>query len=93
MLTSLISLSKNSIISFDAVVLDLTIPGGMGGIETIRKLLTINRDVKAIVASGYSNDPTMANFKDYGFSGTVAKPYGIEDLDDELRGVILGKNE
>jgi len=73
---------------FDAVILDLTIPGGMGGMETIRELLTIEPNVKAIVASGYSNDPVMSNFKDYGFKDAVAKPYGIEELDDALRVLI-----
>jgi len=91
--TEAIKLYKESIDSrnpFDAVILDLTIPGGMGGMETIRKLLTIDPDVKAIVASGYSNDPVMSNFKEYGFKDAVAKPYGIEELDEALRGVILG---
>ena len=53
---------------FDAVILDLTIRGGMGGKETIKKILQLNPDVKAVASSGYSNDPVMAYFKDYGFS-------------------------
>lgn len=78
---------------FDAVILDLTIPGGMGGMETIRKLLSIDPDVKAIVASGYSNDPVMSNFKEYGFKDAIAKPYEIYELEEALRGMILEKSE
>ncbi len=63
----------------------------MGGAETIKKLLEIDPDVKAIVTSGYSNDPVMAGFKEYGFSDAVAKPYGIEELDESLRRVITEK--
>ncbi len=58
---------------FDVVILDLTIRGGMGGKETIKKLLEINSDVKAIVSSGYSNNPVMANYKEYGFSEVFNK--------------------
>jgi PAS domain S-box-containing protein len=69
---------------FDAVIMDLTIPGGMGGKETIRKLLAIDPGVKAIVSSGYSSDPIMAEFKSYGFSGVVAKPYTIKTLTEAV---------
>jgi two-component system cell cycle sensor histidine kinase/response regulator CckA len=65
---------------FDVVILDLTIPGGMGGKEAIKKLLEIDPGVKAIVSSGYSNDPIMSDFARYGFSGVVTKPYTIEQL-------------
>ncbi|MDM8538871.1 PAS domain S-box protein, partial [Desulfobacterales bacterium HSG17] len=60
---------------FRAVILDLTVPGGMGGAKTIPELLKINPKVKAVVSSGYSNDPIMANYKDLGFCGVVPKPY------------------
>jgi DNA-binding NarL/FixJ family response regulator len=62
------------------VILDLTIPGGLGGKETIKKLLEIDPQVRAIVSSGYSNDPIMAQFSEYGFKGVAAKPYTIKIL-------------
>jgi signal transduction histidine kinase/CheY-like chemotaxis protein len=65
---------------FDAVILDLTVAGGMGGKEAIEKLLEIDPEVRAIVSSGYSNDPIMANFKEYGFRAMVVKPYKIKGL-------------
>ena len=67
-------------LSFQAVLMDLSIPGGMGGREAIGQLREIDADVKAIVSSGYSQDPVMADFKAYGFNGMVAKPYKIESL-------------
>ena len=73
---------------FSAVIMDLTIPGGMGGKETISELKVYDVQVKAIVSSGYSNDPVMANFKDYGFSGVVIKPYRMDELSQVLRSVI-----
>ena len=73
---------------FDAVILDLTVPGGMGGKETIEKLLKIDHQVKAIVSSGYSDDPIMGNFKESGFSEVLAKPYKIVDLSKILKRVI-----
>jgi signal transduction histidine kinase/ActR/RegA family two-component response regulator len=73
---------------FDAVIMDLTIPGGMGGKETIERLLEIDPEVRAIVASGYANDPIMAEFNKYGFSGVLAKPHEIHELDEELQKVM-----
>ena len=73
---------------FAAVILDLTVPGGMGGKEAIRKFLEIDPGVKAIVSSGYSNDPVMAEFREYGFSGFIAKPYKIKELSEVLHSVI-----
>ncbi|HXY54202.1 MAG TPA: response regulator [Nitrospirota bacterium] len=70
---------------FHAVIMDLTIPGGMGGKEAIAKLREIDANVKAIVSSGYSNDPVMANFTEYGFSGVVTKPYKMKELGEILR--------
>lgn len=69
---------------FDFVVLDLTIPGGMGGKETIQRLLAIDPQVKAIVSSGYSDDPVMSNFKHYGFKGVVPKPYKLDKVSEVI---------
>lgn len=65
---------------YDAVVMDLTIRGGMGGKEAVQELRKIDPLVRAIVSSGYSNDPTMSNFKDYGFCSIVKKPYTLGEL-------------
>jgi len=69
---------------FDIVIMDLTIPGGMGGEETIKKLLLINPDAKVIVASGYSTDSIMANYNRYGFKGRIVKPFQLDELRNEL---------
>ena len=70
---------------FAAVILDLIVPGGMGGKETMTRLLQINPQVKAIVSRGYSDDPVMADFQTYGFAEVIAKPYSIADLDKALK--------
>ncbi|MGB2698131.1 MAG: response regulator, partial [Candidatus Zixiibacteriota bacterium] len=72
---------------------DLTVPGGMGGKESIQKLIKIDPEVKAIVSSGYSNDPVMSDFRKYGFSGIVAKPFKIEDLSEVLHQVLTEMNK
>ena len=74
--------------SFDLVVMDLTVPGGMGGREAIEALPRIDPRVKAIVSSGYSSDPVLANYRAYGFRGMVAKPYKIDDFTRVLREVL-----
>ena len=72
----------------DLIIMDLTIPGGMGGKEAIKKLLEIAPEAKAIVSSGYSTDPIMANFKEYGFKGVLPKPYTIDELKNILNNVL-----
>jgi len=74
--------------SFDLVILDLTVPGGMGGREAMQNLLAINPNVKAVVSSGYVNDPIVDDYKKYGFSGVVAKPYSLEQLRKVIETVL-----
>jgi len=69
----------------DVVILDLTIPGGMGGKEAVKKLLLKYPQARAVVASGYYNDPVMADCASYGFKAAVAKPFQIEELSQALR--------
>ena len=66
---------------FDLVIMDLTIPGGMGGKETVQGLLEIDPQAKVIVSSGYSHDPIMADFEKYGFCGVISKPYDMNALE------------
>ena len=80
--------AKESGHAFDVVIMDLTIPGGLGGKETIKKLLAYDPAAIAIVSSGYSNDPIMSNCEAYGFKGVIKKPYRIEELSDALRDLL-----
>jgi PAS domain S-box-containing protein len=73
---------------FDVLLMDLTIPGGMGGKETLLKLKEFAPNVRAIASSGYSNDPIMANFREYGFSAVIAKPYQPAELSAILQSVL-----
>ena len=73
---------------FDAVILDLIVPGSMGGKEAVRKLLDIDPEAKVIVSSGYSHDPILSRYKDYGFSGVIAKPYQIGELGQAVKLVL-----
>lgn len=73
---------------FDAVIIDLTIRGGMGGVDCVKSLLEINPGVKAIVSSGYSEDPVMSRYKSFGFKGIIIKPYQMEDLSELLHRVL-----
>lgn len=70
------------------VILDLTVPGGMGGKEALVELRAINKDIKAIVSSGYSNDPILANHVDYGFQGIIKKPFTLDDVKAALKAVF-----
>ena len=73
---------------FDVVVMDLTIPGGMGGKEALQMLREIDPDVRAIVSSGYSTSQVMAEYQKHGFCGVVTKPYSIEELSATLNKVL-----
>lgn len=80
--------AKGAGLPFGAVILDLTIKGGLGGRETIKRLKELAPDVRAIVASGYSTAPVMADFREYGFLDALNKPYQLRDLEKSLEGIV-----
>ena len=71
-------------IPFDVVILDLTIPGGMGGREAVGHIREIRSDTRVFVASGYSDDPVLSRFEEYGFDGVLSKPFTLADLRNTL---------
>ncbi len=73
---------------FDIVIMDLTIPGGMGGKEAIAALLALDPKARVVVSSGYANDPIMASYKKYGFHGFLPKPFKMDDLNKVIATVI-----
>ncbi|HBE79326.1 MAG TPA: hypothetical protein DDW65_16365 [Firmicutes bacterium] len=77
---------------FDAVIMDLTVPGGMGGLETMAVLRRIDPCVKAIISSGYASDPIMSDYSQYGFCGFVVKPYKFEELVEVLNTALQQRN-
>lgn len=78
---------------FDAIIMDLTIPGGMGGKEAIENILNFDKNAIVIVSSGYSNDIIIANYKIYGFKAILNKPYQISELAEILNNLFLNKTE
>ena len=77
---------------YDAVILDLTIPGGMGGVEALKQLTRIDPDVTAIISSGYANDPTMAEHRKYGFKGVLMKPFKPAELAQCLKEALSAES-
>jgi len=77
--------------NFDILILDLTIKGGMGGEETFKKLLKLNPNVKAIVASGYSTKKILSDYKQFGFAGMLTKPFRMSDLLKEIERLLENK--
>ena len=75
-------------VPFDLVILDLSVPDGMGGKEAIGLLKAFDPDVNAVVSTGFSNDPVVLDFAGYGFSGKLTKPYKINDLKKVLEQLI-----
>lgn len=73
---------------YDVVILDLTVPGGMGGLDASRLIREIDPEASLIVSSGYSQDSVVADFREYGFSGAVMKPYAMSSLCDEFKRVM-----
>ena len=78
---------------YDAVILDLSIKGGMGGEQAIKELSKIDPNVKAIISSGYFNDPVMSNFMDYGFRGAMPKPYEQNAVEKAIGEILSQKDE
>jgi PAS domain S-box-containing protein len=74
--------------AFHAVILDLVVKGGMGGIETLARLRSLDPSVRAIVISGYSDDPVMSDCRPFGFVGAVAKPFTVTEIEDAVRAVV-----
>ncbi|MBI5073751.1 MAG: PAS domain S-box protein [Nitrospirae bacterium] len=83
--------AKEAGMPFEAVILDLVIQNGMGGQEAMKNLLEYDPEVRVIVSSGYSNDPIMANFRDYGFSGFLPKPYKLDELKRAIKDITSYK--
>lgn len=83
---------RNSGQPIDITIMDLTIPGGMGGEIAVQEILAINPAAKVIVSSGYSNDPIMARYQDYGFSAAIVKPFQIQDIMDVLNKLLIPSN-
>lgn len=75
---------RNASQPFDAIILDLTVPGDMGGLQVIKTIRKTDRSIKAIVSSGYSNDPIMSDYESHGFNGIATKPYTVSELGDAL---------
>ncbi len=73
---------------FDVAIMDLTVPGGMGGREAMGALLALDPEAKAVVSSGYCQDPVMANYRDYGFRDVLAKPYSVLDVSRALSALL-----
>jgi PAS domain S-box-containing protein len=73
---------------FDLVILDLTVPGGLGGAEIIDDLKQLNSKLKAIVSSGYASDPVMAEFEKYGFDAVLVKPYLLKEMENLIREIL-----
>lgn len=68
----------------DLIIMDLTIPGGMGGKEAVQKILSLDADAKVIVCSGYSNDSVMSQYEEYGFKAALSKPYDLDELEKTI---------
>lgn len=89
---SAIELYKTALVEkrpYDAVILDLTIPGGMGGVETIAQLRQIDPQIKAIVMSGYSDSGALSQYQEYGFMSIISKPFRMKDLYQTIENVLL----
>jgi CheY-like chemotaxis protein len=80
--------AKTADVPFFAVIMDLTVPGGMGGKEAAQHILRINPQARLIVSSGYPDDPVIADFARFGFCATIVKPYCIAELTQVLKRLL-----
>ncbi|MBF0406766.1 MAG: PAS domain S-box protein [Candidatus Riflebacteria bacterium] len=78
--------------AFSVIIMDLTVPGGIGGKEAIKEILSIDPKTRVIVSSGYADDPVMANFKAYGFKGILPKPYTIQEMQNVVTRILKKEN-
>ena len=78
---------------FDAVLLDLTVRGGMGGVETAGRLKELDPSAKLIASSGYSDAPVMSSFREYGFDDVLPKPWTVAQLSEVFRRVLVADSE
>jgi CheY-like chemotaxis protein len=86
---ALYEIAKATDKGFDAVILDLTVTGGMGGLEAADKLKELDPSAKLIVSSGYSDAPVMSEFAEYGFEAVIVKPWTVKDMSEVLRRVLV----
>lgn len=77
--------ARDSEAPFAAVIVDLNIPNGMGGKETVERLRRIDSNLKAVVSSGYPDDPVMMNYREYGFKAVIPKPFRVSDLNSAMQ--------
>jgi CheY-like chemotaxis protein len=73
---------------YDLVIMDLNIPQGMGGMEAVKHVLEIDKEAKVMVSSGYSSDPIMQEYRNYGFCGCIAKPFDLKGLQEALQAAM-----
>ncbi len=73
---------------FDLIIMDLTIKGGMGGKDAVKKIREVDKDIPIIVSTGYSDDDIVAEYRDYGFSGVLTKPFKMEELKETLERLL-----
>lgn len=78
--------------AFSLVILDLQIPGGVGGIEAARRIRTLDPDARLMSSSGHSNDPALAEYGDYGFCGAISKPYNAAELVNAVAAAVIARS-
>ena len=80
--------AHNTARPIDLLIMDLTVPGGMGGEEAMQHILNLDPDARGIVSSGYSNDPVMSDYQQYGFAAAIVKPYQLDELQEIIAALL-----